>query len=186
MPRQPQPEHATLRLIKRCKKGERAAQKELYQRYYAYAMSVTIRYMKNRNEAAEVMNDAFIKIFLHIDGFNTDLPFKPWLRRVLINESINAVKKRDILFREEQLDEISVYAQESNITSEISYAEIVEMIQKLPPQYQTVFNLHVIEGFTHEEIGDMLQIKPGTSKSNLFKAKEKLKIILREFLESDY
>ena len=142
--------------------------------------------MKTRDEAAEVMNDSFLKIFKNIKTFNPGMPFKPWLRRILINESINAVKKKASLFKEEYLQEDTVYGQENNITTEISYAEIVEMIQQLPPQYQTVFNLHVIEGFKHEEIAEMLNIKPGTSKSNLFKAKEKLKIILREFLQSDY
>ncbi len=142
--------------------------------------------MKTRDEAVEVMNDSFLKIFKNIKTFNPKMPFKPWLRRILINESINAVKKKASLFKEEHLEEDAMYAQENNITTEISYAEIVEMIQQLPPQYQTVFNLHVIEGFKHEEIAKMLNIKPGTSKSNLFKAKEKLKIILREFLQSDY
>lgn len=142
--------------------------------------------MKNREEAVEVLNDAFLKVFSNIKQFDTVRPFKPWLRRILINESINAVKKKARKFEEEQLDEAMDYGSKDEISSEISYLEIVGMIQQLPLQYQTVFNLHVMEGFTHEEIGDMLNIKPGTSKSNLFKAKDKLKTILRAYLEKDY
>ena len=186
MPQQPLPLDQLIHLIKRCKKNNRTAQKELYQHFYGYAISVTIRYMKDKDEAVEVMNDAFLKVFKNFDSFDSGMPFKPWFRRILINESINAIKKKASHFKEEQLDERTEVAEQGDIDSEISYHEIVSMIQRLPPQYQMIFNLHVIEGFSHEEIGTMLEIHPGTSKSNLHKAKEKLKVILKQYLETDY
>jgi len=156
----------------------------LYKHYYGYSLSITIRYTKNRDDAVEVMNDSFMKVFKNIKKFNTNLSFSAWLRRILINESINNVKRKNTLFKEEQISEGLEYGDQENITQDIGYQEVVEMIQQLPPQYQTVFNLHVMEGFSHREISNMLNIKVGTSKSNLFKAKEKLKVILQGYLEA--
>lgn len=173
-----------LLLIKGCRKNDRVSQKMLYKHYYGYSLSITIRYTKNRDDAVEVMNDSFMKVFKNIKKFNTKLSFSAWLRRILINESINNVKRKNTLFKEEQISEGLEYGDQENITQDIGYQEVVEMIQQLPPQYQTVFNLHVMEGFSHREISNMLNIKVGTSKSNLFKAKEKLKVILQGYLEA--
>ena len=156
----------------------------LYKHYYGYSLSITIRYTKNRDDAVEVMNDSFMKVFKNIKIFNTKLSFSAWLRKILINESINSVKRKNALFKEEQISEGLEYGDQEHITQDIGYQEVVEMIQQLPPQYQTVFNLHVMEGFSHREISNMLNIKVGTSKSNLFKAKEKLKVILKGYLEA--
>ena len=174
-----------LHLIQECRKNKREAQKLLYKEFYGYAMSICIRYLSNRDEAVEVLNDAYMKVFTNIKKFDIAYPFKAWFRRILINESINATKKKVGRFKESNIEEAHGIASSDSIASDIGHKEIVEMIQQLPPQYQTVFNLHVIEGYKHEEIGEMLSISPGTSKSNLSKAKGKLRKLLNEHLEAD-
>lgn len=174
-----------LQLIKGCRKNDRQAQKLLYQEFYSYGMSISIRYVSNREEGVEVLNDAFMKVFINIKKFDIAFPFKAWFRRILINESINAAKKKAGKFKETDIEEAYGIGNPEIITSGIGHKEIVEMIQQLSPQYQTVFNLHVIEGYSHDEIAKMLSISPGTSKSNLSKAKGKLRELLNEYLETD-
>ncbi len=174
-----------LHLIKGCKKNDREAQKLLYKEFYGYAISICIRYVTNREEAVEVLNDAFMKVFTNVKKINQAYPFKAWFRRILINESINAAKKRaGKFFKEERLEEAHGLGEEADVITNIGHQAVVEMIQQLPPQYQTVFNLHVIEGYTHDEIAERLSISAGASKSNLSKAKGKLRKLLNENLEA--
>lgn len=149
--------------------------------YYAYGMSITLRYAESRDEAAEILNDAFMKVFTNIKKFDSDRPFKPWLRRIIINTAINHYHKTKNHREIESIDlaENNV-GEEQQIISGISYEEIIQMVQRLSPAYRTVFNLHVIEGFKHREIADMLDIAVGTSKSNLSKAKKNLQSILEK------
>jgi len=174
-----------LNLIKGCRKHKRESQKLLYQEFYACGMSVCIRYVSNRDEAVEVLNDAYMKVFNNIKKYDIKLPFKAWFRRILINEAINATRKRAGRFQESDIEEAYDLGTNERVTSDISHKEVVAMIQQLSPQYQAVFNLHVMEGYSHEEISNMLSISIGTSKSNLSKAKEKLRTLLNEHLEVD-
>ena len=172
-----------LKIIKGCCKRRRASQKELYEMFYAYGMSITLRYADSRDEAALVLNDAFLKVFSNIKKYDTERPFKPWLRRIIINTAINHFHKNKHKQQQENLEVASkIMANEEKITSSISYREIVEMIQHLTPAYRTVFNLYVIEGFKHREIAEILGIAEGTSKSNLAKAKRNLQSILEKNL----
>lgn len=167
-------------------RDDRASQKALYQEFYSYGMGICLRYADNRDEAAEILNDGFMKIFGNLKGFDFNRPFRPWLRKILVNLSINRYHQKQ---RQVETDEIRNITDESDtekILSGISYQEVIDLLQRLPPSYRTVFNLYVIEGYTHEEIAAMLKISVGASKSNLFKAKEKLKKIVSEFFEVDY
>ena len=170
-------------LIKGCLKNDRDAQKKLYQEYYSYGMSICIRYVGDREEAVEVLNDSYMKVFKNIAKYDSKYPFKAWFRRILINESINTIKRKSGKFNEESLEGMVEPGMDNSIISDIGHTDVLEMIQQLPPQYKAVFNLHTIEGYTHEEIGKMLSISNGTSKSNLFKAKEKLKVLLNDYME---
>ncbi|MFZ6009621.1 MAG: RNA polymerase sigma factor [Bacteroidota bacterium] len=169
-----------------CKKLHRESQKMLYQEFYSYGMSICLRYADNRDEAAEILNDGFMKIFTNIKLFDLTKPFKPWLRKIMINTSINHYRKKQKDIQSEEIERAERESENENIISGISYQEIITMLQKLPPAYRTVFNLYVLEGYRHEEIAKMLGITVGTSKSNLFKAKESLKKILNDFFEADY
>jgi RNA polymerase sigma factor (sigma-70 family) len=173
-------------LLEGCLNGHRVSQKLLYQEYYSYGMSISLRYAGNRDEASEILNDSFMKIFSNLARFDLSKPFKPWLRKILVNTAINHYHKKQ---REVHMEEMQNAKNESDtekILSGISYQEVIGLLQKLPPAYRTVFNLYVIEGYSHEEIAGMLNIAVGTSKSNLFKAREHLKLILNDFFQVDY
>lgn len=151
--------------------------------YYAYGMSITLRYADSRDEAAIILNDAFMKLFSNIGKYDSGRPFKPWLRKIIINTAINHFHKNKSSWQREELEEAEKeMARQETIISGISHQEIIELIQQLSPAYRTVFNLYVIEGFKHKEIADMLGITEGTSKSNLSKAKKNLQTILEKNL----
>lgn len=164
----------------------RESQKLLYQEFYSYGMSICLRYADNRDEAAEILNDGFMKIFQNIKRFDLARPFKPWLRRIMVNTAINHYHQKQRELKTDELDNAKYHSEQENILAGISYQEIIVMLQKLSPAYRTVFNLYVIEGYKHEEIASMLGVSIGTSKSNLFKAKEQLKRILNDFFETDH
>jgi RNA polymerase sigma-70 factor (ECF subfamily) len=173
-------------LLERCLCAHRPSQKLLYQTYYSYGMSISLRYANNRDEASEILNDAFMKIFGNLKKFDLSKPFKPWLRKILVNTAINHYHKKQREMNVEEMQNAKNESDTEKILSAISYQEIIGLLQELPPAYRTVFNLYVIEGYSHDEIAAMLNIATGTSKSNLFKAKEQLKIILTNYFEVDY
>ena len=162
------------------------SQKSLYQEYYNYSMSISLRYASNRDEASEILNDAFMKIFINLKTFDLSKPFKPWLRKILVNTAINHYHKKQRELPVENMEHARNESDTEKILSGITYQEVIDLLRKLPPAYRTVFNLYVIEGYSHEEIAGMLNIAVGTSKSNLFKAREQLKIILNDFFQADY
>lgn len=173
-------------LIQGCKRNDRDSQRLLYQHYYAYALSICIRYSRNITEAKEVVNDGFMKVFGKIDQYNQDSPFKGWLRKIMINTSIDQYRKE---LKHQQQDPVefahSAFTQPQAIT-DLSHDELIGLVQKLSPAYRAVFNLHVIDGYTHEEIGKILSISAGTSKSNLLKARESLRRMLEGFNRISY
>ena len=173
-------------ILNGCKKMHRESQKLLYEEFYAYALSICLRYADNREEASEILNDGFMKIFNNIKVFDLGRAFKPWLRKIMVNTAINNYHQKQRNIQAAQIDKARDESDTESIISGISYHEIMAMLQKLPPAYRTVFNLHVLEGYKHEEIAAMLNITVGTSKSNLFKAKESLKKIMNDFFEADY
>ena len=173
-------------ILEGCLRGNRVSQKLLYQEYYNYGMSISLRYAGNREEASEILNDAFMKIFRNLKKFDLSKPFRPWLRKIMVNTAINHYHKKQREIRVEDMEKAKNEWDGEKILSGISYQEVIGLLQKLPPAYRTVFNLHVIEGYSHDEIARMLNIATGTSKSNLFKAKEQLKLILSDFFETDY
>ncbi len=151
--------------------------------FYAYGMSIALRYAESRDQAATILNDAFMKVFSNIHTYDTERPFKPWLRKIIVHTAINHFHSNKNDKHWEELDAARRSAgREEKIISGISYREIIDMIQQLSPAYRTVFNLYVIEGFQHKEIADILGIAVGTSKSNLAKAKKNLQDILEKNL----
>lgn len=151
--------------------------------FYAYGMSITLRYADSRDQAAAILNDAFMKVFANIKKYDLDRPFKPWLRKIIVNTAINHYHKNKKSREWEDLEVAeSELGRKEAITSGISYEEIISMVQELTPAYRTVFNLYVIEGFKHKEIAEILGISVGTSKSNLSKAKRNLQSILEKNL----
>jgi RNA polymerase sigma-70 factor (ECF subfamily) len=180
-------EKAIQLLLEGCKNGKRESQKQLYSCFYGYAMAVCMRYTQNNEEAREVVNDGFMKIFTSIKKFTYQekdqlIGFKAWMKKIMIFTAIDYFRKHEkYKYHTDIAEEGNMLVEESGNTIDyISYQELISMIQLLPPAYRTVFNLFVIDGFSHEEIAEQLGIAEGTSKSNLAKARAHLKEILKK------
>lgn len=170
------------RLIRGCKKGDRKSQRVLYESLYGKMLGVCLRYSRDMLEAEDLVQDGFIKVFDKIKSFNYKGSLEGWVRRLIINNSIDQIRrKRKMNFDYEEESKIHNMKDENPEELEefellnLKAERIVELIQKLSPAYQTVFNLYVVEDMTHKEIADTLNISVGTSKSNLAKAKMKLR-----------
>lgn len=168
-------------LVEGCLAGDRNSQKQLYERYYGTMMAVCMRYTNDREEARDVLHEGFIKIYKNLPGFQKGTNLGGWIRRVMVNTAIDHYRKAvkipqalDITAASYELDRAN------DVVSEMSAQEILSIVQKLPPAYRTVFNLYVVEGYPHKDIGEMLGISEGTSKSNLAKARTKLQKMIIE------
>ena len=168
------------KLIEGCVNKDRKSQKELYKLYYGYALRICLRYSKNKDEAVEVVNDGFMKVFIHIARYRSEQSFNSWLSTIMINTAIDQYRKRIKQLEMDELKEQHQVEDRENILSHINYEDLIKLVQKLSAAYRAVFNLFAIDGYTHEEISELLQISVGTSKSNLFKARENLKKMLSE------
>lgn len=161
-----------------CRKDPRA-QKLLYERFYGFSLKVVFRYIYRYDVAVDVVNDGFIKVFLNLHKFQyredqcLERIFMGWLRMIMIHTAIDQLRKQSFLPELGYIPE-GVWEQADTgpaPDAQLYYKELVREIRKLPPGYRAVFNMYMIDGLTHQEIADALQISVGTSKSNLFKAK---------------
>jgi RNA polymerase sigma factor (sigma-70 family) len=171
--------------IRGCTLNQRESQKKLYNSFYGYAMSICDRYTSRDEDASEILNDGFLKIFKEIHHFKpaySDIisSFKGWLRKIMVYTAIDHFRKNNKHKNVTDLDTAVIHLQTNEETAfeKISYDEIIRFIQDLSPAYRTVLNLFIVEGFSHEEIAGQLDISIGTSKSNLAKARKQLQKIL--------
>ena len=164
-------------LISGCLNNNRVAQKRLYEKYYSKMLSVCMRYTSCRDEAAGVLNEGFYKVFTHLNKFkDSSGNLEAWIYRIMINTSIDHYRSETKQRQTQELkqDKISTL-DDFDIIAQLNAEEIIDLVQSLPAAYRTVFSLYVIEGMSHKEISESLGISEGTSKSNLFKAKQKMK-----------
>lgn len=164
-------------LITGCKKQDRQAQEELYHRYAGKFFSICLKYSNNYEQAKDNLQEAFIKIFENIDQFRGKGSFEGWMTRIMINTALKQYKKNASVFLSIQ-DDIAEEPEVEVEENEFSTMELIKMIQELPERYRLVFNLYVMEEHSHQEIAEMLHISVGTSKSNLARARVKLKEII--------
>ncbi|WP_430931825.1 RNA polymerase sigma factor [Saccharicrinis sp. 156] len=169
------------KLLKRCSKGNKNAQEHLYRIYYGYAMSIALRYSKSRIEAEEICNDAFFKWFTKKGQCSNVESFKPWFRRIIINTAIDSYRSKVNQNHLVLLEQIEVVDQAKFDFKAIEAEEIIALMQSLTPMYRMFFNLYVIEGFNHEEIAEKLNITASTSRSNLTRAKQKLRELINDY-----
>jgi len=165
--------------ISACKKGNPAAQRYLFDQYAEQMFTICYRYVKKREDAEECMQNGFLKFFNTIGRFRyqgEDTLF-PWLRKIMVNECLMLLRKTN-RFQMVSLQEGPEIAISEDAVSALSAQELYKMVLELPLGYRTVFNLHVIDGLTHQEIARQLDITPGTSKSQLSKAKSMLQIMI--------
>jgi RNA polymerase sigma-70 factor (ECF subfamily) len=168
-------------IIKGCLKNDRACQKMLYERFYGKMMSVCMRYAKDRDEAKDILHEAYIKVFDKLKNFGSKGSFEGWIRRIMVNTAIDHLRrnKHDYLivntvYASDQAGAIADEPDDSLI-DRVDQEEVMKAVQNLSPAYRAVFNLYVIEEYSHKEISEILDISEGTSKSNLAKAKFNLK-----------
>jgi len=170
---------ALIELIKACKRKDPQSQKALYRHFYNYGMTISSRYARDREEAKEIMNDGFVKVFTKLDQYDLSLSFKAWVNRIIVNTAIDHYRKHQSMPRTVDLIHAKHIETGHNVLENISARDILALVQKLPPAYRIAFNLHVVEGYKHEEIAEKLGITSGTSKSNLAKARLKLKSMIK-------
>lgn len=164
-----------IQLLERCQANDRLSQAQLYRMYYNYGMTVASRYAPNRDDASEILNDAFVRTMQNLDKFNRELPFKAWFNKILVRCAINYYRRFTVKRLDSQpISDAEDQPFDAEILSGLSAEEILKLVQQLPQSYRLAFNLYAIEGFTHPEISEMTGISEGTSKSNLFKARKRL------------
>ena len=172
-------------IISGCKSYDRKSQKDLYKLYFGFSMKICLRYAEHKEEAVEIINDGFMRVFTHIGKYDKTRPFNSWISTIMINTSIDYYRKRTRRTKMEELNSNHELEEKEHILSRINYDDLIKLVQKLSTTYRTVFNLFVIDGYTHEEIASKLSISVGASKSNLFKARHRLKEMLQTIEEDD-
>lgn len=179
-----------LQLIEGCKNGNRAAQETVFKALYGRLLSTCMRYADDRDDAEDVLQNGFIKVFKNINNYKGDGSFEGWIKRIIVNTAIDSYRRKkirpvvtdtDLTDRvggqmEDELEDESVY-------EKVPIGKVMEAVQKLSPAYKAVFNLYVMEGYNHNEISEALGISVGTSKSNLSKARFNLKKMLTPLIE---
>ncbi len=160
-------------LIKNCKKNDAKAQSQLYKLFSGKLFALCLKYSKNRAEAEDNLQDAFITVFNKISQFEHKGSFEGWIKRVTINTALQRYRSKGVfeIVNEEQIEDVIVEVEDESMS--LDY--LLGLIQGLPDRYRLVFNLYALDGYSHKEIADMLEISTGTSKSNLARARMILK-----------
>lgn len=163
-----------------CIKGDAKAKNELYKRFAPKLWGVCLRYAKNSMSAEDIMQEGFIRIFRYLPNFENKGSFEGWMRRTMVNTAINYYKKNLSSSREAEYNEyLSGKSNEADALSEMTHNELLALVQKMPDGYRTVFNLYILEGYSHKDIAKELEISENTSKSQLSRARNFLKEQIR-------
>ena len=159
-------------IVRGCKAGNRKAQRLLYDRYSKKMLGVSLRYCQNKQEAEDVLQEGFIKVFMNIDSFKEQGSFEGWVRRIMVNTAINNYQSNlKRYYHSDVEEEAGIPSENIDALNKLSAKDLLKMIQSLPEGYRVVFNLFAIEGYSHKEIGEMLGISENTSKSQLSRAR---------------
>jgi RNA polymerase sigma-70 factor (ECF subfamily) len=171
--------------IEACQLGERRAQRYLFERYYRLMFGVCLRYMSDRDAVQDVVQEGFLKVFNNIGGYTFKGSFEGWMRRIMVNTAIDAIRRRNasgwVLGDEQSIepaDHEEGWEMEEDRGATYTVHDVLDAMEHLTPMYRTVFNLYVFDNLGHQEISDRLGISVGTSKSNLAKARRNLRDLL--------
>lgn len=165
-------------LIKGCIEGDPQMQRMLYERFSSIMYTVCLRYSDNIEDANDVMQEGFMKVFKSLSKFRAEGSFEGWVRRIFINTSIEHYRKKVKLYKVSEVQENTIEDNDLSALDTLATKDVLNLINELSPGYKQVFNMHVIEGYSHKEIADLLGITEGTSKSQLARAKGVLKKII--------
>jgi RNA polymerase sigma-70 factor (ECF subfamily) len=158
-------------LLKACLQGDRLAQRDIFNMYAGKMMAICIRYTRHRQEAEDILQDAFVKVFTNLESFEHNGSFEGWVRRIIINTAIKNNQKKSVSHEDIGLENIKEDSAGPEVFSALSEEELIKLISNLPDGYRMVFNLFAIEGFSHKEISELLNIEESTSRSQLLKAR---------------
>jgi len=159
-------------LIQACIKQNRAAQKKLYDLHAPKMLGVCYRYAQSKEEAEDMLQEGFIKVFQKLDSFKFQGVFEGWLRRIFVNTAINIIRKYQKLQYETDIEQAGTMASNAaEVLDAMQNKEVIELIRNMPQGYRTVLNLYAIEGYSHKEIGEMLGINESSSRSQFTRAK---------------
>ena len=173
-------------IIKGCINKQRDCQKKLYDTLSGKMLFVCFRYCKNRDDAEDLLQEGFIKVFKHINTFKFEGSFEGWVRRIMVNTAINFITQQKQKYLFDDIDNVAIHLEsELDAITQINEKDLLKILSLLPDGYRTVFNLFAIEGYSHKEIADLLNITEGTSKSQLSKAKAHLKKLLYQHFDAD-
>lgn len=167
--------HTEKELVALCLQGDRMSCKELFDLYSGKFMALCYRFARDSNEAQDMLQEGFIRIFNKLDLYSGEGSLEAWMRRVMINTALKYRQKHIGKHNYTEIDNVHVFDPMPTIIDELSKEEILKLVQELPDGYRTVFNLYVIEGYSHKEIADQLEIGESTSRSQLVKARSLLK-----------
>ena len=180
-------EQSDKNILKGCLNGDRSAQKALYDKYKVPMFRVCLRYAQSRQEAEDMLQDGFVKVFSDLKNFRSDGALGGWIRKVIVNTALMEIRKRKQLFSPIEIENISdTVTTDENIFAEMNAKALTRIIQKLPTGYRVVFNMYVVEGYPHKEIAEKLDISINTSKSQLSKAKAMLRRMLEKIIKTDH
>ena len=167
-------------LIKGCLAKDRNSQNALYQLFCKKMFGVCVRYAKNKEEAEDLLQDGFVKVFTKIDQFKNQGSFEGWIRRIIVNTILEKFRQNNHLYAIVNIDDINEPIATEDGFEQLAANDLLKLIQMLSPGYKMVFNLYAIEGYTHKEIADMMGISEGTSKSQLSRARTMLQEMLKK------
>ena len=158
-----------------CSRGDLKAQEHLFKQYYGYVMSIAMRFSSCRDNALEITNDSFLKIFRNIGSHKIDKEFKAWVRRIVVNTALDYYRREKKHLVEISIDEASDESEDESVLDKLDAEGIIRLLNSLPVIYRYTFTLFEIEGFSHDEIAQQLSISTSTSRSNLTRAKKMLR-----------
>ncbi|HMX77579.1 MAG TPA: RNA polymerase sigma factor [Chitinophagaceae bacterium] len=170
-------------LINGCLKDDRRMQEELYRRFSPRMYAVCLRYAGNAEEAQDILQEGFIKVFKKLDSFRSEGSFEGWVRRIFVNTAIEHFRRKKYLMPVTEREENTIEGKYLSVLDNLAAADIMALVQELSPGYRTVFNMYVVEGYSHKEIGDILGISEGTSKSQLSRAKVILQDMVKKYID---
>ncbi len=163
-----------------CLKYNKDSQYALFKHFYSYAMGICRRYARQSDEASDILNESFLKVFNHLKDYDTSKPFKSWMGKIITNTAIDYYRASLKFGQQEDVNDYEHISDDAGIYGKLAYNDLLAMVRSLSPAYQTVFNLYAIDGYNHNEIAELLGITVNTSKSNLHKARRRLQELLNE------
>ena len=168
-----------------CRADRGSSQKQLFEKYYGLAKKICLRYAGSSDEVDEMVNDGFLKVFAKIKLYDANQSFEAWFRTVLVRTCIDYYRKNSPKVSLIDIQNAPQIESNDGLIERMSAEEILELVQKLPPSYRMVFSLYVVDGYSHAEIAEMLNINEGTSRSNLVKARHKMQEWVKMYLDEN-